>query len=159
MLTYGLVPGRDMRTNWFIKLVEALGQSSGPVPLEMPAIINQDIFTLDWLRVYILLIISFFQRPCRNGFQECSPLFLSLDSIAQHRRHDRLANVGIGTVDLVRTQCAPKTSTDRSHDSVAGESSAMSPSPKVQDNCEAIPRGCRAGPRQVQARVWVTRKV
>jgi hypothetical protein len=34
-LTYGLLSCRDMRANRFIKLVEALGHGSSPVPLQM----------------------------------------------------------------------------------------------------------------------------
>lgn len=65
---------------------------------------------------HVLPIVSLIQRPRRDGLQERSPLLLSLNCIAQHRRDDCLPDVRVGTIDLVRAQRAPKTSTNRSHD-------------------------------------------
>jgi hypothetical protein len=52
--------------------------------------------------VHILPVISLIQRSCGDGLQESGSLFLSLDSITQHRRDNCLPDICIGTVNLVR---------------------------------------------------------
>lgn len=101
-----------MRTDRFIELVEAFGQSPSTKPLQMSAtMLEKRINSSD----YHSPVIRIVQCPRRYRLQKCGSLLLSLDRIAQDGGDNRLADVGVGPVHLMGTQRAPKSSAHGSH--------------------------------------------
>lgn len=61
-----------------------------------------------------LPIVCLVQCSCRHRLQE--PYLASVrQGLAEQRRHDRLADVGVGAVHLVSAQRAPESGSNRSH--------------------------------------------